>query len=485
MVLVRTLALLVLTACTRPPPTTPTADLSAVRDRLAFPIDLPPPTLVNGATSRLDGAQVTPVRLDLLPGLSVGAALWTPDRPSGAGVVVAHGHFGQARSAAETQEIAHQLARQGAVVVAIDTPGMEQGDRADNEIHLDPGGAHGRGYLLAGGTNAMALQVALLKVGLDLLEQRGATRLGVTGASGGGVQAFYLALADDRVQAVALAAFPPLPREARAGGCPCDQLPGFPGPDAGVLALLEVPSLWMGDGATPTPPGGLGPDARFKKFDTPHTYAPDMQAAALAFFDAELDLQGAAPADRVPLVDLTLPAPEEATPGLLDLPLQPRASWTPAPVAGIPFEKVCQGTGPTVLAAGAEEADLMALEASGLRACRVRVVEDAAGLSESIAERRVYADVIAGGLAGAARTTGAVGVYAVGAWGLPASALGLPFVVRRPLRRTADLELMTDPPWVHVPGAWWGVAEGRLALAVATGETPDPLARSLADATSR
>ena len=476
------LALLVSAACTPPAPRTPPADATALRARLSFPLALPPPARVLGTPARLDGVQITPMRLDLLPGLSVGAALWRPERPTGAGVVVAHGHFGQGRSAAETQEIAHQLALQGALVVAIDTPGMEEHDRPDNEIHLDPGGAHGRGYLLAAGTNAMALQVALLRVGLDLLEREGATRLGATGASGGAVQAFYLALTDPRVAAVALAAFPPLPREARAAGCPCDQVPGFPGPDAGVLALLDTPSLWLGDGATPTPPAGLGPTARCGPTGAPHTDAPPRQAEALAVFDTTLDLRGATPAPRVPLVDLAVPAPAATAPGLLSLALAPAARWIPAPEAGVPYEKTCTGTGPTVLAAGASAADLEALGAAGLRTCAIRVVEDAAGLSESIATQRVYADVLAGGLAAAAEASGARGIFAVGAWAMPASAIGLPLVVRRPLRSTADLDLSTDPGWVHVPGAWWGVAGDRLDAAVSSGEAADDLAAALAGA---
>jgi dienelactone hydrolase len=473
------LALLVLAACTPDAPPVPRADGAALRARLTFPVSLADPVRVDATPRRLEDVTITPMRLDLAPGLSVGAALWTPDAPTGAGVVVAHGHFGQGRSAAETQEIAHQLALQGAHVVAIDTPGMEEHDRPDRELHLDPGGAHGRGLLLAGGTNAMALQVALLRVGLDLLEQAGATRLGATGASGGGVQAFYLSLLDPRVRAVALAAFPPLPREARASGCPCDQVPGFPGPDPGVLALLEVPSLWMGDGATPTAPAGLPASARFEQFSVPHTYAPQMQAAALRFFDTHLDLRDDAARDGVPLVDLGIPAPPADAPGLAALPLSPPAPWSPAPVAGVPYEKTCTGAGPTVLAVGAGDADVRALVGAGLRACRIRVVEDAGAESESIATGRVYADVLAGGLAAAARGSGAVGAYAVGAWALPTSALDLPFVVRAPIRAPEDLDPEADPGWLHVPGAWWGATEARLSRAQRTGDDPAALAEAL------
>ena len=434
---------------------------------------------MKAAPLRLEGITVTPMRMQLAPGLSVGAAMWTPDRPSGAGIVVAHGHFGQGRSAAETQEIATQLALQGAHVIAIDTPGMEEHDRADQEIHLDPGGAHGRGFLLAGGTNAMALQVALLRVGLDLLEQAGATRLGTTGASGGGVQAFYLSLLDPRVKAVVLAAFPPIPREARASGCPCDQIPGFPGPDNGVLALLDVPSLWLGDAGAPQAPKGLPPRARFVATAAPHTYAPEMQSEALRFFDEHLGLHGPDPAPHVPLLDLTIPSPPPERPGLAALPLAPKTNWTPAPVAGVLYEKSCSGTGPTVLVAGGSSDDVDALVAEGLRACAIRVVEDGAGLSESIATGTVYADVIAGGLQSAVRGTGAKAVYARGAWALPAQTTGLPFVVKDPIPDPSRIDVATDPAWVHVPGAWWGVMTACLSASVQDGSDAAALVAAL------
>ena len=60
-------------------------------------------------------------------------------------------------------------------------------------------GAHGRALLAAGGTSALALQVELLRRGVDLLKGLGAKRIAATGASGGAVQSFWLALSDERV----------------------------------------------------------------------------------------------------------------------------------------------------------------------------------------------------------------------------------------------------------------------------------------------
>ncbi len=460
---------LLLAACTGRGPTVEPADREALRAALTFPLALTAPTApVAGSPQPTPGATVTPLRLDLAPGLSVGAALWIPDTPTGAGVVVAHGHFGQGKSAPETQEIAHRLAARGALVLAVDTPGTEEQARTDNEIHLEPGGPHGRGVLRAAGTNAMALQVALLRVGLDLLAARGATRLGATGASGGAVQAFYLGVQDPRVRAVALAAFPPVPREARPGGCACDQVPGFPGPDPGVVALLEVPSLWMGDGARLEPPAGLGPAGRFVHFDAPHTYAPAMQDAAVDFFADALDLRGGPRLDRVPGLDLAAPAPAPDALGLRDLALPPPPrSWTAGAADPLlaPHTLSCEGRGPTVLVLGGTPDDLGPLAATGRQACLVDVREAPGAQAETIAEEQTFADAVVASVRQAADRKGATAVVARRAWALPASALGVPYAVVDPVRHPRVLT-DADPEWVHVPGVWHGGMSRALGGAV-------------------
>jgi dienelactone hydrolase len=492
------LPLLAALACDPAPPARPAvtpADRSALAAALRFPLPLDTLHRTDGPPQTHDQVTVTPLRLDLVPGLSVGAALWTPSSPSGAGIVLGHGHFGQGKSAPETQELAWRLAMRGATVIAIDTPGTEEQDRPDNHLHMDGPGTHGRGVLLAAGTNAMALQVALLDVGLDLLAKEGATRFGAAGASGGGVQALYLAILDPRVQAVALAAFPPVPREARASGCVCDQVPGFPGPNPGVLALLDTPSLWMGDGGTVRAPPGLGSAAEFRHYDAPHTFSVEMQRDAVAFFASELDLPTGPDPDRVPTPDLAAPTPPADAQGLLSIALPAPPLWVPAPVDGVPVEVACEGKGPTVLVVGGADADQTAILSSGLRACRVRVVEDAGGPSVAIAQGTVYADVIAGGLAaamgatakratakGGAESGHAVkGIYAVGAWALPASTLSLPMVVRAPLTSPLDLDLEATPGWVHTPGVWHGGMQQALDRASHQGDDPGTLAAGLAD----
>ena len=71
-----------------------------------------------GLPKRAVNATVQTVSFSLRPGFEVRGALWTPNTPSEVGVIVAHGHYGQGKSGAEAQEIAHRLAAQGAWVLA-------------------------------------------------------------------------------------------------------------------------------------------------------------------------------------------------------------------------------------------------------------------------------------------------------------------------------------------------------------------------------
>jgi dienelactone hydrolase len=463
-------------------PTVVPADRAALQASLAFPAAGGPLALERGPAVVDGGVTVRPVSFDLRPGWSVSGALFEPVAPGPVGVVVAQGHFGQGKSAPEAQEIAWRLARRGVRVLAVDTPGMEEWDRPSRHVHFDEG-AHNRGYLAAGGTSALALQVAQLRRGLDVLASLGSTRFGATGASGGAVQSFFVAVADDRVEAVVLASPPPLPKEARAGGCPCDQLPGWPGPDPAVIAALPVPSLWLADGLEGTPPAGLNRQARYRRTAGPHSYTAEMQDLALDFFADELGVPGAATGrDGGPLTELRMPDPPSSAPGIRDLPLKPTARWSPAVGEAAHHELDCAGRGPVVLVAGADASRAAALQAQGLKTCLVRVPEDVGARHAAIATQGDPVAPLAGGLQAAAERTGAVGIYARRAWALPAAALGVPYVVEQPVPALTDLDPAQDPPWIHVPGAWWGALDPVWKGATETGKDPALLAAALARA---
>jgi len=475
------IGLLALAAGCRSQPTVTPADRAAFAGHLAFP-NTPNGPAVLGEGVPVEGGTLFPVRLPLWPGFDAHGALLRPTHPVGTGVVVAQGHFGEGKSSPEAQEIALRLVQRGATVVMVDTPGMEEADRPGRHIHFDSG-RHNRGFLAAGGTSAMGLQVRLLQRGLDLLQTEGATRLGATGASGGAVQSMYLSLVDPRVQAVVLASYPPTPREARAGGCPCDQVPGWPGPDPAVAAAVAVPSLWLRDGPG-DPPKGLPARGTFQETEGPHSYTPQMQRHALDFFDRHLSL-GAAPADGLgpaPIRPIRTPALTEAD---LDIPelqphLTPTTTWTPGRTGEGHHELDCDGTGPAVALAGASKADQAALVAAGMKACLVRIPEDAVGHDVAIATAGTpYTHTLSGALAAAAARIDAEAIYAVRGHALVAAGTGLDYAVLDPIRTPADIDPTTDPAWIHVPGAWWGALKPVWTRAVAIGTERDTVVQNL------
>jgi dienelactone hydrolase len=474
-----------LVACPGPPQIAPLPDTALAALQHDLDLGLPPPAgdplrVVGPERAGPEGVRVAPVRLSLVEGWELTGALFSPAAPvPGAAVLVSHGHFGQGKSGAEAQEIAWRLAAHGALVLSVDSPGEEEGALPQRLIHLE-GGAHGRALLRAGGASALGLQLAGLRRGIDALAARGATRVGLTGASGGAVLSFYGGLLDPRVSAVALASPPPIPREARGGGCLCDQVPGRPGPDPHLLASLRVPALWLLDHRGP-PPEGLGPQAEVIESDGPHSYTAEMQEGALRFFGTHLGLRGGplGPAAGMELAGPPLPAD---APGLADLPLRPPVAWDPDAQAlegwGAPVvEARCVGAGPTVLVVGlpadAEPARLDALRAAGLRACALRVPEDEGAEAEAELRGRPWVARQAAALQHAASQHGAVAVWAARAWGLPAGLLPLPWVWEQPICALSDVDPAKDPAWVHTPGAWWGDhAAARCARAPLRGSDP-------------
>ena len=483
---------LMLVACEGPPPVPPLSapELAALRQDLA--LELPqapgdPLRQVGSARPGPGGVQVSPVRLSLAPGWDLTGALFLPADPvPGAAVLVSHGHFGQGKSGAEAQEISWKLAGRGALVLALDSPGEEEGALAQRRIHFDEG-AHGRALLRAGGTSALGLQLAGLRRGLDALAARGAQRVGLTGASGGAVVSVFGALLDPRVTAIALASPPPIPREARGGGCLCDQVPGHPGPDPRVVASIAVPSLWLLDHRGP-PPAGLPPQARVIESDGPHSYTDEMQAAALTFFAQTLGLRATGP-DAALAIDLAGPPVPQDAPGLDALVLRPPAAWVPDADAlqgwGAPVvEARCVGAGPTILVVGldaqVEGERLDALRSGGLRACALRVAGDEGAEAEAGLLGRPWAARQAAALQHAATQHGAAAIWAGRAWGVAAALLPLPLVWEQPICALADVDPARDPAWVHTPGAWWGqAAASRCAAVPLRGSDPAVLLEGL------
>ena len=145
----------------------------------------------------------------------------------------------------------------------------------------------------------------------------------------------------------------------------------------------------------------------------------------------------------------------------------------------------CKGSGHVIALVGGSDLDREILSEEGFRVCRIALPVDELGAVEAIGRGQVYADRQAGGLLRAVEKSGAVAVWSVRGWALPASAAGVPYVVREPLNFIQDVDPVQDPIWIHVPGAWWGVFERVNAQAVLAHSDPVKLAKALAEILNR
>ncbi len=166
------------------------------------PCPLDPEVL--GTVSR-PGYAIERLTFQSRPGVRVTANLYRPDpvkQPCPA-VLSVHGHWAWARMDPHVQPRCIGLAKLGYVVLCVDAFGA--GERA---IDPGPGTYHGGligASLLPVGTPLIGLQVNDNRRAVDYLISRSevdASRLAVTGASGGGNQTLYAGATDERLKAV-------------------------------------------------------------------------------------------------------------------------------------------------------------------------------------------------------------------------------------------------------------------------------------------
>ena len=147
---------------------------------------------VFGEVREYDGYQVQNVAFESLPGVYVTGSLYSPkgnqkDLPA---ILSPHGHWAQegdvGRYRADAQKRFASMARMGAMVWAYDAVGYAEMEEIGWE-HKHP--------------DALKQQLWNSIRGVDFLLEMGANteKIAVTGASGGGTQAFLLVAVDDRI----------------------------------------------------------------------------------------------------------------------------------------------------------------------------------------------------------------------------------------------------------------------------------------------
>ncbi len=248
-------------------------------------------------------------------------------------VLNVHGHHANGKIAERVQSRGHELVQKGFVVLTVDVAGA--GERGNKERVWQYHGALLGGSLILSGDTLLGWQVRDNRRAVDLLTSLpyvDAERIGVTGASGGGNQAMWVAAMDDRLKAVVLVvsagAF-----EAFVGrrNCICETLPGglLLSEQWGVLGLIAPRPLLILHSMHDQPAFGVAPlsdtaektvgiyhlfeardrfDHRF--YDLPHGYWPPMLEAASGWFRFWLQSKGNAlptalsPANPLPPDDL-------------------------------------------------------------------------------------------------------------------------------------------------------------------------------------
>ena len=152
-----------------------------------------------------DGYAIDRLTFQSRPGVLVTANLYRPDPLVGRApaLLSVHGHWAWARMDPHVQPRCIALAKMGYVVLCVDAFGA--GERA-----IEPGAGTYHGALVGAslwptGTPLIGLQVYDNRRAVDYLISRpdvDATKLAITGASGGGNQTLYAGATDDRLAAV-------------------------------------------------------------------------------------------------------------------------------------------------------------------------------------------------------------------------------------------------------------------------------------------
>lgn len=302
----------------RPTPST-VADFEAERTRRrkellrSLGLDPAPPKTplnarVTGVLQR-NGYRIEKVVFESRPKFYVTAHVYVPNTPPVArmpAIVNVNGHWAHKKDEDRIQLRAAFQALRGYVAIAIDSPGWSF--EGTSLIERRAEGDHNDFKLVQGGTNATGYYVWDAIRAMDYLSTRpdvDMSRVGITGASGGGLATLYAFAADSRYRAAVPVVYMSSMELAPDNGCLCNHVPATSliGDRFDVIAIeAPKPVLLMGaqnDGEFPPDAMrlthkkmaeswrlfGKEGDVSVRIFPGGHDYSQPMREAMIGFFD--------------------------------------------------------------------------------------------------------------------------------------------------------------------------------------------------------
>jgi len=272
---------------------------------------MPPKTPLNAkitGTIPRAGYRIEKLVYESRPHFYVTAHVYVPDNARGKlpVVVVVNGHWAHKKDEDRLQLPAAFLALQGYIALVIDSPGWSFEGNALIERREE--GSHNDFALVEGGSNTTGYYVWDAMRGLDYMATRpdaDMTKIGITGASGGGLETLYTFAADDRYTAAVPVVYMASMELAPDNGCLCNHVPGtmqvgdrsdviaiqapkpvyimgaqndgeFP-PDATLLTRKKMAETWR--------LFGKDGDTYVRIYPGPHDYNQAMRETMIGFFN--------------------------------------------------------------------------------------------------------------------------------------------------------------------------------------------------------
>lgn len=292
---------------------------------------MPPKTPLNlrvtGVIKR-DGFRIEKTVIESRPHFYVTMHVYVPDSPLGVDAVLkrplimnVNGHWAHKKDEDRIQYRCAFQARQGYIACAVDSPGHSF--EGNNLIERRAEGDHNDFKLVEGGTNATGYYVWDTIRALDAMSERAdvdMSRVGITGASGGGLGTLYTFAADDRYKVAVPVVYMASLELAPDNGCLCNHVPGTcQVGDRSDVVSIQAPKPVMLIGAEldgEFPPAatrltrekmaqtwalfGKADDTTVKIFPGGHDYSQPMRESMIGFFNKYLKGGDGAPVPEPP-----------------------------------------------------------------------------------------------------------------------------------------------------------------------------------------